>query len=94
MLLVILRCCGACIGRYRFQVFDQMSDFGVTPSLITFNSLIDACARKGDIERARSVFERLGEVSLTPNDRTFSSLIHAHAVRGQVRGCLLAAGLN
>lgn len=61
-----------------------MSRYGVTPSVITFNSLIDACARAGDIDRARLMFARLGEAGLRPNDRTFSALIHSHAVRGQV----------
>lgn len=68
------------------QVFDRMPAYGLTPSIITFNSLIDACARAGDIDRARSVFCRLGEAGLRPNDRTFSALIHSHAVLGQVSG--------
>lgn len=66
------------------QAFDDMSRYGVTPSVITFNSLIDACARTGDINRARLVFSRLVDAGLRPNDRTFSALIHSHAVHGQV----------
>lgn len=62
-----------------------MSNYGVTPSVITFNSLIDACARTGDIGRARQVFSRLVATGLRPNERTFSALIHSHARGGQVR---------
>ncbi|CAN0535712.1 unnamed protein product, partial [Ectocarpus sp. 8 AP-2014] len=53
-----------------------MSRYGVTPSVITFNTLIDACGRAGDIDRARQVFSRLSQAGLSPNDRTFSALIH------------------
>lgn len=64
-----------------------MSRYSVTPTIITFNSLIDACARAGDIDRARSIFAHLREAGLKPNDRTFSAMIHSHAVLGQVRKC-------
>ncbi|CAN0394125.1 unnamed protein product, partial [Hapterophycus canaliculatus] len=67
------------------QAFDRMSSrYGVAPSVITFNTLIDACGRAGDTERARQVFSRLAQAGLSPNDRTFSALIHSHAVKGQV----------
>lgn len=61
-----------------------MSRYGLTPSVITYNSLIDACGRAGDVDRARQVFCSLKEAGLSPNDRTFSALIHSHAVQGQV----------
>lgn len=87
--------------RARAQAFDEMSRYGVTPSVITFNSLIDACGRAGDVDRARQVFSRLAQAGLRANDRTFSALIHSHAVQGQVRcasfqarqGRLAATGL-
>ena len=68
------------------KAFDEMSSYGLAPSVITFNSLIDACARAGAIERARQVFSRMIAAGLRPNDRTFSVLIHSHARGGQVRG--------
>lgn len=76
------------MDRWTEQAFDQMSScYDVTPSVITFNTLIDACGRAGDTERARQVFSRLVQAGLSPNDRTFSALIHSHAVKGQVCMC-------
>lgn len=75
---------GLALANEHKQAFDEMSRYGVTPSVITFNSLIDACGRAGDVDRARQVFSRLAQAGLRPNDRTFSALIHSHAVQGQV----------
>jgi pentatricopeptide repeat protein len=37
------------------EVFRQMQEVAVAPTIITFNSILDACARNGDAVRAAQV---------------------------------------
>merc|ERR1719359_252468 len=59
-----------------------MERSGVTPNVVTFNSVINACAQCGDVDRAESWFRRMLAKEVTPSVETFNSLINACAKAG------------
>ena len=62
-----------------FTAADAMRKRGIAPTLVTFNTLIDACARSGNLTLAYETLAEMREAALRPNERTFSILIHACA---------------
>ncbi|WOL15076.1 Pentatricopeptide repeat-containing protein [Canna indica] len=69
--------CG-CIQEAR-RVFNSLEN----PNLISFNSMISACAQHGFPEEAVELFERLRVIGLQPDEITILNLLSAfnHAVR-------------
>ena len=49
-----------------FEVYDSMRMAGELPDTITFSSLIAACARARDADRALHIFEEMLEVRVAP----------------------------
>eukprot|EP00400_MALV-I_sp_L67-5_P000008 gene8-109_t len=54
---------------------ENMTD--VPPNMITFNSVIDACGKRGDLETAEKVMLKLHERGLKANTITYNAMIHA-----------------
>mmetsp|Transcript_22778 Transcript_22778/g.17208 ORF Transcript_22778/g.17208 Transcript_22778/m.17208 type:complete len:83 (+) Transcript_22778:435-683(+) len=56
-----------------------MKNEGIPPSIITFNSLIDACVRSGRMTQAWKVLEQMislsGDNGVVPDNFTYSTLI-------------------
>eukprot|EP00913_Durusdinium_trenchii_P006562 g6165.t1 len=44
---------------------------------VVYNSMINACAKAGDIERADHWLERMLQAGVKPDDKTYNSLMHA-----------------
>lgn len=59
--------------------------YGFHPDLVTYNTLLQACARRGELARARIIFGRMaearekGEEALTPDEITYSNLMWCYA---------------
>ena len=70
----------------QFQVvqnFQRLStEFGVTPDLYSWNTVIKTFIRINDVEGATDWYERLRRSELQPDAATFSSLMAGHAKRG------------
>jgi len=47
----------------------------VTPTKVTYNTMIDACAHRGDMDGASAYFDEMMAVGLQPDVITFTSLI-------------------
>ncbi|KAF0524781.1 TPR-like protein [Gigaspora margarita] len=67
-----------------FKVLEDMNEHGYLPDLYTYNSLVYACAHKGDIYTARKLLISMMQSarqnpSLTPNLATFSNLFLAYS---------------
>lgn len=60
-----------------FLVFQEMKAAGATPDLACYNALLRACARAGDVHRARDTFERLKSDGLDPNDISWREMLRA-----------------
>ena len=51
---------------------------------MTYSSVIHACAKMGDVDKAEHWFKRVTEAELWPNEVTYSTVIHACAKMGDV----------
>ena len=67
-----------------FSWFRKMILAGETPNHVTFTTLINACGRSGQLERAFAVLEQMQMASLQPNVVTYTALIDACAKAGQL----------
>ena len=47
----------------------------VNPTVVTFNTLIESCARNGKVQRAREVLELMKKRGLSPDERSFSAVV-------------------
>ncbi|KAF8390166.1 hypothetical protein HHK36_024688 [Tetracentron sinense] len=76
--------CGCMDGAWR--VFNSME----RKSLITWNSMISACASHGNAEAAVSLFQRMVNSGVRPDGITFLALLTAYTHKGWVdKGCKL-----
>ncbi|KAI9591222.1 hypothetical protein BDF19DRAFT_417350 [Syncephalis fuscata] len=73
---------GACAQA--FQLLIQMADYGFMADIYTYNALLAAAARQGDIERARNLFFDMlkrakKEPELAPDEATYTNMFMAYA---------------
>jgi pentatricopeptide repeat protein len=67
------------------EVFEMMSDEGITPNLVTLNTLLDAFARAGRMEKAAEIMGKIQTHSNMQPDRiTYSTMIKGFCLQGQV----------
>merc|ERR1719235_2743581 len=57
----------------------------VSPSITTYNALIDACARNGNVEKITQLVEDMKDHGLKPNLITYSTVLKGHCLRGDIR---------
>lgn len=60
------------------KVFHELTTvWHLTPTIVSFNTLIDAYARAGRPRDAQTVLNSMPSFNCTPNERSYSSLIHS-----------------
>ena len=64
--------------------FRQMQTAGVTPDVITYNSLISAYGRGEQLQKAEQAFEQMQAAGIEPNENTYKHLVKAYVKSGQV----------
>ena len=57
------------------RVLNDMDQATVLPTVVTFNTLIESCARNGKAQRAREVLELMKKRGLNPDERSFSAVV-------------------
>jgi pentatricopeptide repeat protein len=73
-----------------FLVFQEMRVSGVQIDAATYNTLINACAAAGDLEKAIETVQAMQEEGILPNVITYTSLIKACRYNG-APGCVQLA---
>ena len=63
-------------------------------SKVTYNTLIGALVRQGELDRATDVFRDMSLKAVTPDLITYSTLIKGHCVRGDLEHGLQLLGLK
>jgi pentatricopeptide repeat protein len=63
---------------------EEMVKHGIQFTQSTFNVLIDACARSGQMQRAEPLLKDMGEQGIEPNVITFSSVIKGYCSENRV----------
>ena len=62
------------------RVLNDMDQAHVIPTVVTFNTLIESCARNGKAQRAREVLELMKKRGLNPDERSFSAVVQVQSV--------------
>jgi pentatricopeptide repeat protein len=66
-------------------VYKEMSKRAIEVSLITFNTLIDACARSGRMEYLPKILEDMKTSNVKANVITYSTMLKGHCQNGDVK---------
>merc|ERR1719199_867437 len=66
------------------EFYEEMRGDPMTCNLVTYNPLIDACARVGDVSKAAKLFKDMCERGVDPDLITYSTVIKAYAVQGDL----------
>jgi len=69
-----------------WAVYEEMKDRSAELSIVTFNTLIDACARCGRMERLSTILEDMKVHGAKPNVITYSTMLKGHCQNGDVQG--------
>ncbi|SAL98710.1 hypothetical protein [Absidia glauca] len=68
-------------------VFEQMLTIGVTPTVPTFNAVLQMFADQGLTERAVYIWDTLHALDLEPDEATYSEIIRCFGRVGQLKTC-------
>lgn len=66
------------------QLYKRLRGEKVQLHLVTYNALIDACSRVGNVEEMATLFRDLCEQGLVPDVVTYSTVIKGYAVQGDL----------
>lgn len=59
------------------EIKKDMLSAGVTPNIVTWSSLISACANAGLVDQAIQLFEEMLQAGCEPNSQCYNILLHA-----------------
>lgn len=62
-----------------FAVLERLEVSPIAPSVFTYNSVMDVCAKHGDPERALQLLDRMRDFSITPDDTSYDTVLNAFA---------------
>jgi len=68
-----------------WEVYEEMSSRNVEMSLITFNTIIDACARSGCMTYLPKVLQDMKKHHVEPNIVTYSTILKGHCQAGEIQ---------
>ena len=55
-----------------------MAEFGCFPDNITYNTILDALCKKGQLTKVRDVLQEMKNAGLVPNKNTYNILVHGY----------------
>mmetsp|Transcript_61849 Transcript_61849/g.109847 ORF Transcript_61849/g.109847 Transcript_61849/m.109847 type:complete len:941 (-) Transcript_61849:35-2857(-) len=61
-----------------WDVYDEMMAQNMEFSIVTYNSLIDTCARSGEMQRVEPLLRHMTEHGVSPNVITYSTILKGH----------------
>lgn len=61
-----------------WKVYEEMLDLGVMFSIVTCNTIVDACARCGEMQRVPGILETLARQGIEPNLITYSAILKGY----------------
>jgi pentatricopeptide repeat protein len=65
------------------EVVERMLESNIKPDTISFNTLMFAYARKGDLVNVHKIFDRLLQSGNQPSDLSYAILVNAHGHMGE-----------
>merc|ERR1719390_165255 len=67
-----------------FAVYAEMRERGIVVNTVTYNTLLDACARSGCMDRAPALMAEMRAAGVAPDRITYSALVKGHCFSGDV----------
>lgn len=67
-----------------WSVYQEMLGHKLQFSIVTFNTLVDACARSGEMGRIPQLLERMVEQGIDPNLITYSAILKGYCQEGRL----------
>merc|ERR1719263_1199621 len=67
-----------------FEVYDEMCQRGVPSNTVTYNTLLDACAKCGCMGKAPKLVADMRTAGLSPDTITYSTLVKGHCFSGDI----------
>jgi len=61
-----------------WEVYEELKANGLACSIVTFNTLVDACARSGDMARIPGLLEEMAAQNIEPNLITYSAIVKGY----------------
>mmetsp|Transcript_36565 Transcript_36565/g.84047 ORF Transcript_36565/g.84047 Transcript_36565/m.84047 type:complete len:1045 (+) Transcript_36565:176-3310(+) len=68
-----------------WAVWNEMLGHNISPSIVTFNAMIDACARNSDMGSVPGLMSELKARNLSPNLITYSTMLKGCCMSGDLR---------
>lgn len=68
-----------------FAVYEEMSKRKIELSIVTYNTLIDACARCGRMENVPDIMNDMKKNNIRPNVITYSTMLKGHCQMGDIQ---------
>lgn len=68
-----------------WAVYEEMNKKKIEFSIVTYNTLIDACARCGRMEHVPEILEDMKERRIKPNVITYSTMLKGHCQMGNIQ---------
>merc|ERR1719163_2107110 len=66
------------------ELYEELKADSMTCTLVTYNTLIDACARVGEMTKAAAVFRDMCDRGTDPDLITYSTIIKGYCVQGDL----------
>lgn len=60
-------------------------DFGITPSVVTFNALLEVCSRTNDQTRAEEIVAKMLQAGVEPDDFTLEAVRQRKSIRSLLK---------
>merc|ERR1719450_325468 len=67
-----------------FDVYAEMRGTGVSCNFVTYNTMIDACARCGCMDKASALLADMRAAGISPDKITYSTLVKGHCFSGNI----------
>uniref|UniRef100_N1R3Q9 DYW domain-containing protein n=1 Tax=Aegilops tauschii TaxID=37682 RepID=N1R3Q9_AEGTA len=71
-------------GREALQVFEEMIQVGLSPSIITFISVLGACSHAGLVDEGKKLFESMMDYSVKPRAEHYACMVDLLGRAGQL----------
>ena len=59
--------------------------YGIVPSVLTFNTLLEVCSKTNDEERGVEIIDRMQDAGVVPNDMSFEAVRQRKSLRSMLK---------
>ena len=59
--------------------------YGIEPTILTFNTLLEVCSKTNDEERGMEIIDRMDDQGVVPNDGSFEAVKNRKSLRGRLK---------